>query len=106
MGTDKNGRWKADPLEPFNAGLNGMSPELIRDSMRPENDGRNLVILWIGAVCTVALGVFGRSILMIGFGVLASALAILWTRSRHYVPRRRTKPRGRASKRDGDRRKG
>jgi hypothetical protein len=95
MGTDKNGRWKADPLEPFNAGLNGVSPELIRDSMRPENDGRNLVILWIGAVGTLALGVFGRSVLLIGFGVLASALAILWTKSRHYVPHRRARPHGR-----------
>jgi hypothetical protein len=97
MGTDKHGRWKADPLEPFPRGIHGMAPELIRDSMRPENDGRNLVILWIGAIGTLALGVFGRSILLIGFGVLASALAILWTRSRHYVPHRRRKPHGRAA---------
>jgi hypothetical protein len=92
MGTDKNERWEADSLEPFNPDLNGMSPELIHNSMRPENDGRNLVILWICAVCTLAFGVFGRSGLIIGFGVFASMLAILWTRSRHYVPRRRRKP--------------
>jgi hypothetical protein len=75
MGDDRN-RWGVEPNEPFNAGLGGISPDLVRYK-GPENNQRAFVLLWIIAILLIGLGVYGPSIFLGALGgLLIVALAV------------------------------
>jgi hypothetical protein len=60
---------------------------------RSPSDRRALITLWVVVVITAALGVWGRSIILGAFSVLAFAIASLWTYKRRQS-RSETRPDG------------
>ena len=86
---DRNGRWRADDNEPFNAGLGGFSSEHFRGET-PSN-GCAIAMGWAGGLACLALGVIGPSIILFGIGCLLIGLAAPFSfrRLRARVRRRR-----------------
>ncbi|MGZ4735328.1 MAG: hypothetical protein ACXV9P_13085 [Acidimicrobiia bacterium] len=62
-------RWGVEANEPFNAGLGGISPEIVRYK-GPANDRTAIALLWLTAIALIGLGVAGPSIILGGLGGL------------------------------------
>jgi hypothetical protein len=81
-----DGRWRAEPTEPFNAGLDGTDPETVRRAVESGDQLGALVVVWCCAAACLALAVVGPSVVFACIGALLAAWAIVWTIRR---PRRR-----------------
>jgi hypothetical protein len=90
VAVDRDGRWKADSNEPFNAALGGIDPSTVRALADPSNDGAARVVTWIFGALLTASGFVTGSIaaIVIGGCVVVAAACWSWTRRRSRRPRR------------------